>query len=70
MGVNVIDLPIKLNYGATIQTGFKYAFRENYDTVVLLEGDGQHNPAYIPRMIGGNPERKDRLSFRKLIVFY
>lgn len=51
MGAVVIDLPVKLNYGATIQTGFKYAFREGYDIVVLLDGDEQHEPAYIPKMV-------------------
>lgn len=50
-GASVIDLPIKLNYGATIQTGFKYALRNGYGAIVLLDGDGQHNPQYIPQMI-------------------
>lgn len=51
MGTKVIDLPIKLNYGATIQTGFKYALQNGYDTVILLDGDNQHKPEYIPQML-------------------
>ena len=50
-GATVIDLPLRLNYGATIQTGFEYALRNNYDIVILLDGDGQHNPDDIPRVL-------------------
>ena len=34
--------------GSVIKTGFKYALVNNYDYVVTLDGDGQHNPDEIP----------------------
>ena len=41
--LNVIDLPINLGIGGAIQTGYKYAERNDYDYAVQLDGDGQHN---------------------------
>ena len=39
---SVINLPYNLGIGGAIQTGFKYAKRENYQLVVRMDGDGQH----------------------------
>lgn len=49
--VNHINLINKLQYGAVIQTGFKYALYNKYDYVALIDGDGQHDPTYINRML-------------------
>ena len=43
----VITLPFNLGYGDALQTGYKYALRNGYDFVVQMDGDGQHDPAYI-----------------------
>ncbi len=51
-GAVVIDLPYNMGYGAALQTGFKYALRNNYQYVVQIDGDGQHEPADIPRLLG------------------
>jgi glycosyltransferase involved in cell wall biosynthesis len=51
-GAVVLRLPINLGYGIALQTGYKYALREGYDCVVQLDGDGQHEPADIPRLLG------------------
>ncbi len=37
--------------GSALRTGFAYALRERYDGVVVLDSDGQHDPAEIPRLI-------------------
>lgn len=57
LGALVIDLPVRLNYGAAIQTGFKYAFRNSYDIISLLDGDGQHDPKYLQEMVEYVSER-------------
>lgn len=49
-GINVIDLPINLGIGGAVQTGYKYACLHNYDYAVQLDGDGQHDPAYLNAM--------------------
>lgn len=38
----VVDLPVNLGIGGAVQTGFKYAARNNYDYAVQVDGDGQH----------------------------
>lgn len=41
------------NYGksASIKTGFNYALENNYDYIVTLDGDSQHNPDEIPLLL-------------------
>lgn len=43
-GANVIRLPFNLGYGGALQTGFLYARGKNYEVIVHLDGDGQHDP--------------------------
>jgi glycosyltransferase involved in cell wall biosynthesis len=50
-GAHVITHPFNMGYGVTCQTGFKYANRKEYDYVVQMDGDGQHDPACIPAML-------------------
>jgi glycosyltransferase involved in cell wall biosynthesis len=50
-GVNVIDLPCNLGIGGAVQTGYKYAKENGYDIAVQVDGDGQHNPQYIHKLI-------------------
>lgn len=51
LGVNVVDLPCNLGYGGAVQTGFKYAMKNNYDYCVQIDGDGQHDPSGIASLI-------------------
>ncbi|MEA4900286.1 glycosyltransferase family 2 protein [Desulfitobacterium sp.] len=50
-GALVIDLPQNLGIGGAVQTGYMYAKRHNYDIVIQIDGDGQHNPRDIPKLI-------------------
>jgi glycosyltransferase involved in cell wall biosynthesis len=50
-GAYTLRLPFNMGYGVALQTGYKYALREGYDCVVQLDGDGQHDPAYIPVLL-------------------
>lgn len=43
----VIDLPVNLGIGGAVQTGYLYALRAGYDIAVQMDGDGQHDPAYL-----------------------
>jgi glycosyltransferase involved in cell wall biosynthesis len=51
LSCTVLDLPINLGIGGAVQTGFKYAFENNYDMALQLDGDGQHPSEMIPDMI-------------------
>lgn len=37
--------------GYAIRMGLQYALKNNYDLVILMDGDGQHNPAKINKFI-------------------
>lgn len=50
-GVSVIDLPSNLGIGGAVQTGYKYALRNNYDFAVQIDGDGQHPPECLGEII-------------------
>lgn len=40
-----------LGIGGAVQTGFKYAQRHNYDFCIQIDGDGQHPPDQILRLL-------------------
>lgn len=48
---NFISLPINLGIGGAVQTGYKYALRNNYDIAIQIDGDGQHDTAYLKDVI-------------------
>ncbi len=50
-GAKVVRLSSNMGYGVALQTGYKYAFERGYDFVVQLDGDGQHDPVYIPQLL-------------------
>lgn len=49
-GALVLRHPFNLCVGGAVQTGLKFAQRAGYDAVIRLDGDGQHDPADIPRL--------------------
>lgn len=51
LGVKYIDLPCNLGIGGAMQTGYKYALYHGYDIAMQIDGDGQHNPQYIGRLL-------------------
>jgi glycosyltransferase involved in cell wall biosynthesis len=46
-GATVVSHPYNMGYGAACQTGFKYASRHQYDYVVQMDSDGQHEPRSV-----------------------
>ena len=57
----VIDLPTNVGIGGAVQTGFKYAYRHDYDIAVQFDGDGQHDAGEISKLI--NPLIKKEADF-------
>ena len=51
LGATVVRLPCNLGYGGAVQTGFKYAVQYGYDYGVMMDADGQHDPACIPDLL-------------------
>jgi len=50
-GATVVCHPFNMGYGVAIQTGYKYADAKGYDFLVQIDGDGQHDPAYLNRLV-------------------
>ena len=50
-GAIVVRLPFNLGIGAAVQTGFRYALEQDYDVAVRLDGDGQHDPTELPKLL-------------------
>lgn len=49
--VTVLSHPVNLGGGAALRTGFKYAARKDFDYVVCVDGDGQHDPEYMEKVL-------------------
>ena len=50
-GARVLRLPFNLGIGGAVQTGFRFAFEHDYDIAVRVDGDGQHDPAQLGRVL-------------------
>lgn len=50
-GARVIQHNRNRGYGAAIRTCFDYARKKGVDVLVVLDGDGQHRPECIPRLV-------------------
>ena len=55
-GAEVLRLPHHLGLGGAVQTGYRFAFEHGYQTVVRLDGDGQHNADDIPTLLAAMAE--------------
>ncbi len=51
-GATVLRLPFNVGIGGAVQTGFRYALEQDYDVAVRLDGDGQHDPSEISKLLG------------------
>jgi glycosyltransferase involved in cell wall biosynthesis len=47
----VIDLPVNLGIGGAVQTGILYARNNGYDMAIQLDGDGQHPPKELGKLV-------------------
>jgi glycosyltransferase involved in cell wall biosynthesis len=47
----VLRLPFNLGIGGAVQTGFRFAHERHYDIAVRVDGDGQHDPSQLGRIL-------------------
>ena len=64
-GVVLIKHLVNLGKGATLKTGCFYAYRNKANIIVLLDGDGQHNPDLIPTFLKKLKDSDIVLSYRR-----
>lgn len=50
-GAEVMSLPHHLGLGGAVQAGYKLAYELGYEYVIRIDGDGQHDPKYIPAIL-------------------
>lgn len=50
-GAKVLPMPCHLGLGGCVQAGYRLAFELGYDYVIRVDGDGQHDPRYIPEVL-------------------
>ena len=47
-GAHLLEHPLNLGKGAALQTGFQYILQKDYQVVITLDADGQHDPSAMP----------------------
>ncbi len=57
LGWNVLRLAVNLGIGGAVQAGYLWALERGYDVAVQVDGDGQHDPAYLEALLA--PLRSD-----------
>jgi glycosyltransferase involved in cell wall biosynthesis len=50
-GARVLRLPFNLGIGGAVQAGFVFAQENGYDYMVQIDGDGQHDPSELSRLV-------------------
>jgi glycosyltransferase involved in cell wall biosynthesis len=58
-GAVAIRLPFNLGVGGAVRTGLHYALDQGADRVVLLDADGQHDPAGVDMLLGALDDGAD-----------
>lgn len=57
-GAVVLRSPMNLGIGGAVQTGYLWARTHGYDVAIQIDGDGQHDPAFLASVIA--PIVRDR----------
>ena len=60
-GMNYISHPVNLGYNYAIQTGLKYGLKSGFKYFILMDGDGQHPPSEIERLLSSYEGEVDLL---------
>lgn len=55
-GATVLSVPLNLGVGGALRCGFRWALANDYDAVVQLDGDGQHDPNEVAALLGAMRE--------------
>lgn len=50
-GALVANLPFNLGVGGAMRVGFRYAIENDFDNVIQIDSDGQHDPRSVPSLL-------------------
>jgi glycosyltransferase involved in cell wall biosynthesis len=65
--LNVYRTPFNRGYGGNQKLGYLYCTEKNYDIVVLLHGDGQYAPEYLPKILAAFQDDTDAVFASRMI---
>ncbi len=60
-GAMIVQNENNLGKGAALRNGFRYALENDYQAVLILDADGQHDPHEIPLFLDSYRENKSNL---------
>ena len=60
-GAMIVQNEKNLGKGAAIRNGFRYALKNDYQAVLILDADGQHDPHEIPLFLESYRQNKNNL---------
>jgi glycosyltransferase involved in cell wall biosynthesis len=58
-GAMVVRLPFNLGIGGAVQTGFVHANEHGYERMVQVDGDGQHDPRELVKLMDAMDANED-----------
>ncbi|MCP2500554.1 MAG: bifunctional glycosyltransferase/class I SAM-dependent methyltransferase [Deltaproteobacteria bacterium] len=67
LNFNVYRTPFNRGYGGNQKLGYLYCIEKGFDIVILLHGDGQYAPEYLPRVIAGFRENPDAVFASRMV---
>lgn len=50
-GARVLRMPFNVGIGGAVQAGFTYALEAGYQRMVQIDGDGQHDPSQLAKLV-------------------
>ncbi len=50
-GAHVLKLPYNLGIGGAVQTGYQFARERGFELAIQIDGDGQHVPTEVARLV-------------------
>ncbi|MES2807957.1 MAG: glycosyltransferase family 2 protein [Bacteroidota bacterium] len=59
--VTLINLPVNLGIGGAVQSGLIYAQNNGFDLAVQVDGDGQHPPAELVKLLNAYEQTRANL---------
>ena len=68
--IHVVRHEVNRGYGAALKTAFEFAQREQYEVVVTIDCDGQHEPVRIPRFVAACQPGVDIVSGSRYLKRY
>ncbi len=64
---HVYQTPYNRGYGGNQKLGYLYAIKKGYDYVILLHGDGQYPPEFLPKIIASMNDDPDAVFASRMI---